>query len=243
MIIVWICSNKNLYEFVWHDYCDWYLELSKSSVENDNTKYTLITVLDEILKLLHPIIPFITEEIFATFKDEKTLMEQNYPQVNKDLINKDAEDEVSWIKEFVLSVRKIRGDMNISPNKKLQVFVENPDENYLNNNANMIKAVAKLESIENLIDDNQEFASGIVGKMKVLIPLKGLIDKDAEIARLGKEIEKINQQIGICNNKLNNEKFVANAKPEVVQVERDRLSGFEEKLAGLESGLDKIKKL
>jgi valyl-tRNA synthetase len=234
---------QELYEFVWHDYCDWYLELSKSSVENDNTKYTLITVLDEILKLLHPIIPFITEEIFATFKDEKTLMEQNYPQVNKDLINKDAESEVNWIKEFVLSVRKIRGEMNISPNKKLQVFVENPDENYLNNNSNMIISVAKLESIENLIDDNQEFASGIVGKMKVLIPLKGLIDKDAEIARLGKEIEKINQQIGICNNKLSNEKFVANAKPEVVQVERDRLSGFEEKLAGLESGLDKIKKL
>jgi valyl-tRNA synthetase len=234
---------QELYEFVWHDYCDWYLELSKSSVENDNTKYTLITVLDEILKLLHPIIPFITEEIFATFKDEKTLMEQNYPQVNKNLINKDAESEVNWIKEFVLSVRKIRGEMNISPNKKLQVFVENPDENYLNNNSNMIISVAKLESIENLIDDNQEFASGIVGKMKVLIPLKGLIDKDAEVARLGKEIEKINQQIGICNNKLSNEKFVANAKPEVVQVERDRLSGFEEKLAGLESGLDKIKKL
>jgi valyl-tRNA synthetase len=174
---------------------------------------------------------------------KKTLMEQNYPQVNKDLINKDAESEVNWIKEFVLSVRKIRGEMNISPNKKLQVFVENPDENYLNNNSNMIISVAKLESIENLIDDNQEFASGIVGKMKVLISLKGLIDKDAEIARLGKEIEKINQQIGICNNKLSNEKFVANAKPEVVQVERDRLSGFEEKLAGLESGLDKIKKL
>jgi valyl-tRNA synthetase len=234
---------QTLYEFVWGDYCDWYLELSKSSVENDNTQYALITVLDEILKLLHPIIPFITEEIFAVFKNPQTLMEQNYPKINENLIDKSSENEINWIKEFVLSVRKIRADMNIIPNKKLTVFVENHKTDYLNSHKNTIISIAKLESIEILKDDNQEFASSVVGKMKILIPLKGLIDKEAEIIRLGKEIEKINQQIQICNNKLANEKFVANAKPEVVQVERDRLLEFEEKIAGLNSGLEKINKL
>jgi valyl-tRNA synthetase len=233
---------QELYDFVWHDYCDWYLELAKT-VDDDSTKYTLVVVLDEILRLLHPIIPFITEEIFASFGHTSLLMEQAYPQVAKDLINEQAEEEITWIKEFVLAVRQIRGEMDISPNKELSCFVENPHKEYLQKHQSIIAKIAKLSTIQLYNNENEEFASAVVKEMKILTPLKGLIDKDKEIARLSKEITKIEQQITICNTKLTNEKFVANAKPEVVQTERNRLEGFTQTLQGLHSSLEKVQQL
>ena len=233
---------QELYDFVWNDYCAWYLELSKSNINSDNTKYTLLKVLEEILKLLHPIIPFITEEIFANFKENKALMIQDFPEVDESLIDESSEKEIIWIQEFVLGIRKIRADMNIAPNKKLECFVDGKSD-YLSNNKEVIIQIAKLESIDNLKNENQEFASAIVGKIKILIPLKGLIDKESEITRLQKEITKLSKQIEICNNKLGNARFVDNAKAEVVQAERDRLSNFKETKLGLSTQLVKIKLL
>ena len=246
-----------LYEFVWHDYCDWYLELSKPLLANESTKAgtqaTLIKVLNETLTLLHPIIPFITEEIYqqcqAFDKEQNTsLMTQAYPQVEDKLINIDAQKQINWVQSFVLGIRQIRGEMNIPPSKPLPCFVQNTnsnDQTYLDNHAQLISSLAKLESIDQLTnaDEAPESATALVGDMKVLIPLAGLIDKDQEIARLNKEIEKLNKQKQQFAGKLNNEKFVSGAPEAVVNKEREKLASVEAAITDLSTQLDRINNL
>mgnify|MGYP000742940206 FL=1 len=249
--------SQELYEFVWHDYCDWYLELSKPLLQDDKTKAgtqaTLIKVLDEMVTLLHPIIPFITEEIFEQCNTIKgsgniSLMMQSYPEVDQSLNSKDSEAEIKWLQTFILGIRKIRGEMNIPPSKPLPCFVQNfsqSDELYLQNNANILNALAKMESIDKLNTNEEapESATALVGEMKILIPLAGLIDKDKEIIRLSKEIEKLEKQKMQFEGKLNNEKFVSGAPKAIVDVERERLNAMLGAIGDLNEELDKISKL
>ncbi|WP_416686223.1 valine--tRNA ligase [Candidatus Pseudothioglobus sp. Uisw_041] len=246
--------SQTLYEFVWHDYCDWYLELSKPLLENNKTKQgceaTLLKVLSETLVLLHPIIPFITEEIFEQSQklhsgsDEK-LISQAFPEPEEALFNNEAESEVEWLKEFILGIRKIRGEMNISPGKPLQCFIKSfnsKDKDYIENNKSIIFTLAKLDSIE-LIEANKEepeSAIALVGEMKILIPLAGLIDKDAEIDRLNKEIDKLIKLKAQFSGKLNNKKFTSGAPEAVVKKEQDKLATVEKALQDMESQLEKI---
>jgi valyl-tRNA synthetase len=246
--------SQTLYEFVWHDYCDWYLELSKPLLENNKTKQgceaTLLKVLSETLVLLHPIIPFITEEIFEqsqklhSSSDEK-LISQAFPEPEEALFNNEAESEVEWLKEFILGIRKIRGEMNISPGKPLQCFIKSfnsKDKDYIENNKSIIFTLAKLDSIE-LIEANREepeSAIALVGEMKILIPLAGLIDKDAEIHRLNKEIDKLIKLKAQFSGKLNNKKFISGAPEAVVKKEQDKLATVEKALQDMESQLEKI---
>ena len=249
--------SQELYEFVWHDYCDWYLELSKPLLQDDKTKAgtqaTLIKVLDEMVTLLHPIIPFITEEIFEqcntiTGSGSISLMTQPYPEVDQSLNSKESETEIKWLQTFILGIRKIRGEMNIPPSKPLPCFVQNfsqSDELYLQNNANILNALAKMESIDKLNTNKEapESATALVGEMKILIPLAGLIDKDQEIIRLSKEIEKLEKQKMQFEGKLNNEKFVSGAPKAIVDVERERLNATLSAIGDLNEQLDKISKL
>ena len=249
--------SQELYEFVWHDYCDWYLELSKPLLQDDKTKAgtqaTLIKVLDEMVTLLHPIIPFITEEIFEqcntiTGSGSISLMTQPYPEVDQSLNSKESETEIKWLQTFILGIRKIRGEMNIPPSKPLPCFVQNfsqSDELYLQNNANILNALAKMESIDKLNTNKEapESATALVGEMKILIPLAGLIDKDQEIIRLSKEIEKLEKQKMQFEGKLNNEKFVSGAPKAIVDVERERLNATLGAIGDLNEQLDKISKL
>ena len=249
--------SQELYEFVWHDYCDWYLELSKPLLQDDKTKAgtqaTLIKVLDEMVTLLHPIIPFITEEIFEqcnaiTGSGSISLMTQPYPEVDQSLNSKESETEIKWLQTFILGIRKIRGEMNIPPSKPLPCFVQNfsqSDELYLQNNANILNALTKMESIDKLNTNKEapESATALVGEMKILIPLAGLIDKDQEIIRLSKEIEKLEKQKMQFEGKLNNEKFVSGAPKAIVDVERERLNATLGAIGDLNEQLDKISKL
>lgn len=249
--------SQELYEFVWHDYCDWYLELSKPLLQDDKTKAgtqaTLIKVLDEMVTLLHPIIPFITEEIFEqcntiTGSGSISLMTQPYPEVDQSLNSKESETEIKWLQTFILGIRKIRGEMNIPPSKPLPCFVQNfsqSDELYLQNNANILNALTKMESIDKLNTNEEapESATALVGEMKILIPLAGLIDKDQEIIRLSKEIEKLEKQKMQFEGKLNNEKFVSGAPKAIVDVERERLNATLSAIGDLNEQLDKISKL
>ena len=175
--------SQTLYEFVWHDYCDWYLEISKPLLENDKTKQgceaTLLKVLSETLVLLHPIIPFITEEIFEQSQKLQSnstgkLISQPFPEPNKDLLNTEAEAEIDWLKEFILGIRKIRGEMNISPGKPLPCFVKSyssKDQSYIENNKAMLFALAKLDTVDLLSQDEEEPESAIalVGNSRLLI--------------------------------------------------------------------------
>ena len=246
--------SQTLYDFVWHDYCDWYLELSKPLLENSSTKEgcesTLLKVLSETLVLLHPIIPFITEEIFEqaqklqNHSDEK-LISKKFPSAEKKFFNSEAESEIEWLKEFILGIRKIRGEMNISPRKPLNCFIKNfnsKDKAFLENNKSIIFALAKLENIEMLEKNKEEPKSAIalVGEMKILIPLAGLIDKEAEKERLNKEIDKLIKLQTQFSTKLNNEKFISGAPSEVIKKEQDKLKSVKNSLKELEEQIKKI---
>ena len=246
--------SQTLYDFVWHDYCDWYLELSKPLLENSKTKQgceaTLLKVLSETLVLLHPIIPFITEEIFEQSQKLQSnsgekLISKAFPEPEESLFNIKAESEIEWLKEFILGVRKIRGEMHISPGKPLQCFIKNfnsQNKDYIENNKSIIFTLAKLDNIEFLEINKEEPESAIalVGEMKILIPLAGLIDKDAEKDRLNKEIDKLIKLKTQFSEKLNNKKFISGAPEAVVKKEQDKLASVDKALQDMELQLKKI---
>jgi valyl-tRNA synthetase len=249
--------SQTLYEFVWHDYCDWYLELSKPLLDNKETRpgceATLFKVLSETLTLLHPIIPFITEEIFEQCRGlnndkSERLITKPYPEIDETLISQKSELEIAWLQEFILGVRQIRGEMNIAPGKPLACFIQNlktADEAYIKNNLSIISTLAKLESIKQLSENDSapESATALVGEMKILIPLAGLVDKEQEILRLNKEIDKLIKHQQQLSGKLNNKKFISGAPKAVVEKEQSKLSSVEKTLADLELQLKKISSL
>ena len=246
--------SQTLYDFVWHDYCDWYLELSKPLLENSKTKKgceaTLLKVLSETLILLHPIIPFITEEIFEQSQklqsnSNEKLISKAFPEPEEGLFNIEAESEIEWLKKFILGIRKIRGEMNISPGKPLQCFIKNfnsQDKNFIEKNKLIIFTLAKLNNIDllELNEEGPESAIALVGEMQILIPLAGLIDKDAEKDRLNKEIDKLIKLKAQFSGKLNNKKFISGAPEIVVKKEQDKLASVNKALKDLETQLEKI---
>jgi valyl-tRNA synthetase len=249
-----------LYEFTWNEYCDWYLELAKPILNNDSsdaakrgTRKTLVNVLETILRMLHPITPFITEEAWQSVaplagRHNDTIMLEPYPQADESKINLDAVAELEWVKKFVIGVRKIRAEMDIAPSKALPVLLAGLNKNdqaWLKNNELYLLSLAKLASIEILVDEASapESAVALVGEMKVLIPMAGLIDKDAEIARLNKEIGKLQGEIKRLGGKLSNAGFVAKAPEAVVAVERKKLADYETALKNLEVQYEKIQQL
>ena len=249
--------SQTLYEFVWHDYCDWYLELSKPLLDNSKTKEgcesTLFKVLNETLILLHPIIPFITEEIFEQSQkiqsqSNNKLISQSFPEAQKELFDDNAEAEINWFKSFILGIRKIRGEMNIPPGKPLPCFIKNfndQDKTYIDSNKSTLSTIAKLDSIELLTpqDEEDDSAIALVGEMKILIPLAGLIDKSAEQDRLNKEIEKLHKLRSQFSAKLSNEKFINGAPEAIINNEKEKLASTESALKDLEQQLGKISNL
>ena len=178
-------------------------------------------VLSETLILLHPIIPFITEEIFEQSQklqsnSNEKLISKAFPEPEEGLFNIEAESEIEWLKKFILGIRKIRGEMNISPGKPLQCFIKNfnsQDKNFIEKNKLIIFTLAKLDNIDllELNEEEPESAIALVGEMQILIPLSGLINKDAEKDRLNKEIDKLIKLKAQFSGKLNNKKFISGA--------------------------------
>lgn len=254
-------AAQTLYDFVWNDYCDWYLELSKPTLNADEnssaaiaTRNTLLTVLETILRLAHPMIPFITEEIWQKSKTlilddkaSKSIMLAPFPE-HKQMDSNDAQENIEWIKGIILAVRNIRGEMNISPAKTLAIFLHNgsqEDKLRLGTHENYLKSLAKLESISwiNRGDEVPQSAVQLLGNMEVLVPMKGLIDKDEEIDRLSKKISKLDIEITKLSGKLANEKFVSNAPEDVVAKEKEKLESFQLSFNKLNEQLEAIKKL
>ncbi len=263
-------ASQTLYDFIWNQYCDWYLELSKpvlwdeSEGETDEekaqlaalkrgTRGTLVRVLEAIMRLSHPIMPFITEEIWQQIKglagkEGDTIMLQPYPAPVAELIDEAAESDIEWLKSVIVSIRNIRGEMNIAPGKELPVLIQHgSDEDFrrLEDNYVSLSKLAKLEKITWLEDDEEApmSATKLVGKMEVLVPMAGLIDKDAELGRLKKEMEKLQKEVGRLEGKLGNEKFVASAPEEVVAKEREKLASAQSSQAKLQEQYKKIEAL
>ena len=260
-------AAQAIYEFTWNEYCDWYLELTKpvlngediSAAAKRGTRRTLVRVLESLLRLMHPIMPFITEEIWqrvaplagripASEDVRETIMLQPYPTYRASLVDDAAEAEMQWVMQFILGVRKIKGEMNIAPGRPVPVLLADASEQDRNNAVQhraFLDFLARTESITILGpgDPGPESATALVGNMKVLIPLAGLIDKDAELARLEKEIGRLRQDIERTEKKLANPAFVDKAPAVVVQKERDKMSQTQAALQDLSAQADKIRSL
>ncbi|MDH5426366.1 MAG: valine--tRNA ligase [Gammaproteobacteria bacterium] len=253
-------ASHEIYSFIWEEYCDWYLELSKpilnsdttSAAEKRGTRRTLVRVLETILRLAHPLIPYITEELWQTVAplagvNGKTIMQQPYPVSDASKLDEKAVNDLEWVKAFVIGVRRIRSEMDIAPGKALPVLLQNysaSDQTLFKENESFIKSLAKIESIEWLLDQPApESATALIGDMKILIPLAGLIDKDAEMARLEKEIGKISVNLEKCESKMNNASFVDKAPQAVVLKERQRIEEMHTALKQLNEQLVKIQSI
>ncbi|WP_027873700.1 valine--tRNA ligase [Spongiibacter marinus] len=238
-------ASQEVYEFIWNEYCDWYLELSKPVLWDDNasaeakrgTRRTLIQVLEATLRLAHPFMPFITEEIWQRVAPiagvnagDSSIMLQPYPCANDQGIDEQALSDAEWLKAVITAIRNIRGEMNVPPSKALNVLLRNTsdeDTRRLEANRQFLLKLAKLDDIRPLNDGEQApmAATQLVGDMEVLVPMAGLIDKAAELARLDKEIAKLDKDIQRLSGKLGNPGFIDKAPAAVVEKEKEKLQG------------------
>jgi valyl-tRNA synthetase len=252
-------AAQALYEFVWNEYCDWYLELAKISLQTGDataqrgTRKTLVRVLETLLRLTHPLMPYITEEIWQRVAplagtQGASLMLQAYPEADASLLDAAAGSEMDWVMGLILGIRRIRGEMNIPPAKPLPVLIQNGSEQdrlFLDRNREYVQRLGRVASLVwlNAEDLAPESAMALVGEMKVLIPMRGLIDKDAELARLDKEIQRLTKDVPRIEGKLSDPAFVAKAPPPVVAKEQARLQEIRGSLAELAAQADRIRRL
>ncbi|MEL0641627.1 valine--tRNA ligase [Pseudoalteromonas aliena] len=237
-------AANTLYEFTWNQFCDWYLELTKpvlfkgSEAQQRGTRNTLITVLESLLRLMHPMMPYITETIWqrvaplAGLETTGTsIMVQGFPVYNEASVDAQAMDDLEWVKQFILAIRNIRGEMDISPSKPLSVLLANAssdDVRRIEENKSFLASLAKLEEftmLENK-DGAPACATSYVGNLEIMIPMAGLIDVEAELARINKQLEKAEKGLAQVQNKLANEKFVNNAPEAVLAKENAKLAEF-----------------
>ncbi len=238
---------QTLHEFIWHEYCDWYLELCKVQ---QNIGHIMIEVLEILLRLIHPIVPFISEEIWQqvaplTGKKGATIMLQPYPKFDKKKLNSEATYEIEWLKKIVISIRNIRGEMNIAPKKSVQLLLRKgslEDKEYFINNKSCITALAKVESISWLKDSDKipASATALIDNLELHIPLADVIDVGLEKERLEKEIVKLQQEIERSEKKLANENYLQKAPQDIVEKEKLRLQENVNAVAKLQAQFDKL---
>ncbi len=254
-------AAQAIYEFTWHEFCDWYLELSKPMLQSDGvsdalrrgTRRTLIEVLESILRLLHPLMPFITEEIWQQVAtraniDGETIMLRPYPETSSEANDEEAVADIEWVKQFILGIRQIRGEMDISPGKPLPVVLQGAsdrDRQLCEAHALLLQRVGRVESVTVLADGEEPEASATAlhGDMRLLVALKGLIDVKTERARLLKLQDKVRADLSRTTAKLGNENFLNNAPADVVTQERMRAVEFEKTIRQLAEQLEKLDEL
>ncbi|WP_223619703.1 valine--tRNA ligase [Lysobacter sp. ESA13C] len=248
---------QTLYEFAWNAFCDWFVELAKPALQGDDaaaadsTRHTLLYVLERLLSLLHPLIPFVTEELWQQVAPklgiaETTIMLRPYPQASD--LGADyaqAEADVEWLKAMVSALRKVRSELNVSPQKNVGLLLAKGDAADRDRAArfdSQLRFLNRLDSIQFIADANDAppAASAVVGELTLLVPLEGLVDLGAERTRLDKEIKRVAGEIGKCQGKLASETFVQNAPAAVVEQERKRLVDWNVQLEGLTAQRTKL---
>ncbi len=251
-------ASQAIYTFIWDEYCDWYLELSKTVLNSEDssdaakrgTRHTLLQVLETALRLSHPVMPFITEEIWQrvaplTGVSAPTIMKQPFPLADSALFDTEATAELEWVKTFILGVRRIRAEMDIAPSKPLSVLIDNgslQEHGWLQSNQIYLLRLARLESVRILANDEQapESATALAGEMTLLIPLSDIIDPVAEQQRLSRELEKLQKEHASVTGKLANSQFVERAPAEVVDKIRQREAELVTGLERLQTQMTKI---
>jgi valyl-tRNA synthetase len=246
-----------LYQFIWHEFCDWYLELSKISLESPDTteqartRTVLATVLDEILRLLHPLMPFISEEIWHALHPERvddSIMVQPFPKVDPTRIDDDAEQRMGLVMDVIRSVRNIRAEMNLPPGQELSVIIVpkvDTVETRLRTNEAFLRRLARLGSIEYQYDGERPRGAALVviEEAEVHVPLAGLVNLQEETKRLNKEIGKVTNELAGVQRKLSDPKFLERAPEEVIEKDRDRAAQLEEKRQSLEKSLERLRQI
>ncbi|WP_410472785.1 valine--tRNA ligase [Faucicola mancuniensis] len=255
-------ASQAIYEFIWNEYCDWYVELAKSALNDASVsderkaqiRYVLLNVLETALRFTHPIMPYLTEslwQIIAPIVDKKqadSIMISDFPLANDSQINAQAESDMAWLQELIGAVRNIRGEMKLGNAVKLPVLLQNitdGEKAQLSRIENQFKTLAKVESLEILGDDDTPPLSSqaLIGALKVLVPMKGLIDPTAELNRLAKAVEKLAKQADTLRGKLSNESFVAKAPASVVESEKAKLAELDSQLAEMDKQMGQLKAL
>ncbi|MDR2833707.1 MAG: valine--tRNA ligase [Streptococcaceae bacterium] len=247
-------AGRSLYNFIWDEFADWYIELTKEVLygedesEKDVTRSVLMHVLDQVLRLLHPIMPFVTEEIFEQLPYEDTLVTAAYPVARPEFNDENAANGVEVLKELIRSVRNIRAEVNTPLSKQVAMLIKTTDEatqKFMNENTNYIRRFTNPDTLEISSDIKApEMAmSAVLTGAEIYLPLAGLINLEEEIARLAKELAKWNKEVEMVEKKLGNERFVANAKPEIVEKERAKQADYVEKRKIVEERIATLKSL
>ena len=251
-------AAQALHEFTWHELCDWYLELSKpvlqsdqsSAAEKRGTRKTLVDVLETLLRLMHPLMPFITEEVWQTLApraqvDGETIMLRPFPQASDEAKDGDAEAEMNWVMQFILGIRQIRGEMDISPGKPLPVLLKNSsavDRRLADQHIELLERVGRVESVVWLADGETPppSSTALLGDMTIHVPFKGLIDAEAEIARLTKKRAGLKTDFDKVQGKLGNMEFRSKAPAVVVEKAEEQAKNLEDQMKKLQEQLEKL---
>ena len=243
-----------LYQFTWHEFCDWYIEMSKLSLnatvgdDPERSRRILVEILEQILLLLHPIMPFVTEEIWQVLGDHRdTIMLQMYPAVKPNWIDADTERQMDYLMGVVRAIRNLRTELNCPPGKEIKVVFRGVDADLAFLGAQMpyLRALARVGSADFGISGNRPkgAATAVVGSTEIYLPIDDLLDLDEERARLTKEIAKVTEEITRTQKKLANPAFVDKAKPEIIQKEREKAIRHEEKLRTLKASIEQIQEI
>jgi valyl-tRNA synthetase len=250
-------ASQALYDFLWNEYCDWYLELTKPVLTREDgdpeaqerTRWTLLSTLETALRLLHPFMPFITEEIWQSVakmlgRGGETIMLAPLPEADPGSVDTLANAEIEWLKGVVVGLRTIRGEMNVPPGRAIPLLLrsgDDTDKKRVEENTEFLTVLARLESIQWLEPGEAvPAATALAGDLELLVPLAGIIDKDAELARLDREIDRLKKDLSRIEGKLANASFVDRAPAEVVQKERDKLTAQQHALNRLEEQAQRI---
>ncbi|UCH45782.1 MAG: valine--tRNA ligase [Nitrospiraceae bacterium] len=249
-------SASHLYQFIWHELCDWYVELIKPALYGDNESgkqtavSTLVHVYEAALALLHPFMPFVTEEIWQQLpgtKDVESICIRKYPTAENGIENKEAEQKMAVVMDAITGIRSIRGELNISPSVELKALIRAHDsaDLILNENVAYINTLARTKDIVigKDIEPPRDAAADVKPAMEIFVPLKGLIDVEAEISRLTKDLKKTEDEIAFLEKKLKNENFVKKAPQAVVEENRAKHTEYIDKLGSIQSNIDKLKKM
>ncbi|HPK53432.1 MAG TPA: valine--tRNA ligase [Smithellaceae bacterium] len=250
-------AAATIYRFVWHEFCDWYLELSKpafygkqSPAQRHATQRTLQYVFRNMLLILHPFMPFVTEELWQVLNgsSEKSIMVSSFPVRAEEYEDPAAEREMGILMDIIVSIRNIRGEMQIAPSRKLDVFVAVPDEKWrdiIETGKSYIVNMANLEKISTEINmaEPKGVATGVIGPVRIFVPLTGIVDIAGEKTRLEKEIAKVRKDLEQCSRKLSNSDFREKAASEIIKKEEDKLKACQDRHAALEKALSKLKEI
>ena len=242
---------KSVYDFVYKNFCDWYIEFSKSRFYGNDTKDKAIAqkvclhVLETILKLMHPYCPFITEEIWSKFNKNEMLINSAWPKLNDNRIDSKIENELSIAMKLISSIRNIKANFSISPKKEIDLIckVDDSTAEVLNNYKNYLERLVKVTNLKTGIDINKPAQSTtiVIDNIEAYIPLKDLIDINKEIERLNNQIQNLNGRLGSVNRKLDNKQFVSNAPEEIVTHEQSKRNRYENELKILQNNLNSLK--